>query len=206
MTDPVQNPYITPGSAGSGGDANPSIKGVARVGMIITLAMVQGIVVITAIILYLTIDNDKLDPNGAAQPRVAAEPTDWLMPGLGLLFGLIACVAAFVVTRVMKSIAMNKFRQHNSLHSTPHSDIPRSDIPRSGIQSTPQVTQLLGALQTKTIVGQVILEGAAVINAVFMMIDGNLIHLAVIGILIAGILFQLPTVSKYQAMIDEAVG
>jgi hypothetical protein len=195
VDDPVQNPYIDAGSFDAQGDSGASIKERVRIGMIITFALVQGLVIMTAIILFVSQGDAPIPAdNAGAMPPAGG---DWVLPGIGLVACIGACFASFFVVTMMKRVATGKFRSEAPPKTQPLNLASEKALPRP-------VAQLLGASQTWTIVGQAILEGAAVINVVLMLIDHNYIHLAAIGILIAGIVIQLPTVSKSLTLIENA--
>jgi hypothetical protein len=218
MNDPVQNPYIDTDAKDSGRVGNEKLLETVRVGMIITAALIQGVVFLVAIGLYLgyTNSDDPEEAPSSAQdtglpneglPDTTAQnmpagnmPTEageWVLPAIGIAACIGACVASWFVVTMMKRVAIRKFRAEST------DEILREDF-QSASTFPHQVAQLLGASQAWTIVGQAILEGAAMMNGMLMIVDGNLIHLAAIAILIVGIAIQFPTVSKKLALIQQA--
>ncbi|QDT09934.1 hypothetical protein [Planctomycetes bacterium K23_9] len=198
MNDPVQNPYIAPGAVDSSDIGIAAIKDRVRIGMIITFALVQGVVFATGIMLFLMLNGD--DGVAAGAQPAAAQPAgagDLVLPGLGIAIGVGACVAALVVGGMMKRISINHFRAQLSAAGIKQVDHTATQFP-------PQVDQLINASRARTIVGQAILEGAAMLNVILMFLDDNLIHLVPIGVLIAGIVMLLPTVGKKLALVEQA--
>jgi hypothetical protein len=129
--------------------------------------------------------------------NMPTEAGEWVLPAIGIAACIGACVASWFVVTMMKRVAIRKFRAEST------DEILREDF-QSASTFPHQVAQLLGASQAWTIVGQAILEGAAMMNGMLMIVDGNLIHLAAIAILIVGIAIQFPTVSKKLALIQQA--
>jgi hypothetical protein len=67
------------------------------------------------------------------------------------------------------------------------------------------VVKWLGGEQAATLVAQAVLEGAAVLNAVLMLVDDQLWHLAPIAILLAGLAMLTPTTTKVLGRLELAV-
>lgn len=193
MTDPVQNPYISPElnmESALGGSLSEFI----RPGMIITFALAQGVLIITAILYFFVMDGPaSANPVGPNAPP--AGNGDLVLPGIGIAAAVGACVIAFVLRKMLRQTSINKYR---ATETNPQ------PLTSQDASLTSAMRQLMQDSQTGTLIGQAILEGAAVMNAILMMIDNHPIHLAPIAILLAGIVIQLPTVSKKRQLAKEA--
>ena len=183
MDDPVKNPYISPAdtakSSTFGGET--TLIGYVRTGQIITFSLIMGVVFMAGILMVIGKDGE---PN--------SKPELFLWLGVGL--GCLACVASFVLSRVLRAQALSSFRQQAS-----DADLPAADDKLV----TPAVHQLLSSAFTAQLVGQSVLEGVAVVNAILMLLDHNLLHLAVIAVMIVGIALHVPTTAKRQELIEE---
>ena len=194
MNDPVQNPYTSPDSpdtSGSGG----SLTGFVRIGQIITFAFVQSILFITAIMYFMM--DDPASTNPAAPSATPAGNGDMVLPGIGIVAAIGACVIAFVLTKMLRRTIIAKYRA---------TEMNPQKVTSQDISLTPAMLQLMQGSQTGTLIGQAILEGAAVMNAILMLVDNNPIHLAPIAILVVGIVLQFPTVGKKWQLAREATG
>lgn len=65
--------------------------------------------------------------------------------------------------------------------------------------------QLLLANQSANLVGQALLEGAAVINLVFSFINGSLLHLPVAAVGLIGVLTMVPTIGKLRRFVTRGL-
>jgi hypothetical protein len=191
LYDPVKNPYISseaiddPSTAGVGASMRTQI----RVGQIITFALVQGTLIFAGIMAYMVMGKN---PVGAPP----ANGRDTLFLGIGIALALGACAIAVVAASTIRRLAVQRFREQfdsDSVTSSPDSAAP------------PAVNELIARLQAATLVGQAAMEGAAFANAVLLMLSGNLLHLAVITVMVIGIIWQTPTVGKRQRVIEEAM-
>ncbi len=187
MHDPVQNPYISPEAIDNPSTAGfgSSIRAQVRVGQIITFALVQGTLLIAGIMVYMTL---------AQKPQVNNRATLFLAIGIMLAVG--ACVIALAVASTIRRLAVQRFREQCDRES--------GNVSAESAAS-PAVNELLTRLQSSTLVGQAAMEGAAVANAVLLMLSGNLLHLAVITVMLIGIIWQTPTVGKRQSVIERAL-
>ena len=190
MNDPVQNPYISPDSVDQNGPSG-SLTGFVRLGQIITFALVQGVLFTTAIMYFM------MDDPAVANPVTNSPPAgngDLVLPGIGIVAAIGACMIAFVLTKMLRRTIIAKYR---ATETTPQ------QVTSQDVSLTPAMRQLMQGSSTGTLVGQAILEGAAVMNAILMLVDNNLIHLVPIAILVIGIVIQFPTVGKkWQLAVD----
>lgn len=180
-TDPVKNPYTTPDTGVPG--MAMSMRAAVRTGQIITFALIMATVVISAVMLM------------TMKPDDADETMLFVFIGAGFAFASI--VVAFVITKSMRQRAIEELRANGAKEDI---DFPIDQTMTSSLQT------FSGRAATWQIVGQALCEGPAVMNAVFMMIDGQVLyHGIAILILVIGIAIQVPTLDKRQAMIDEAL-
>ena len=132
MTDPVQNPYISPNSD----DANVSsqtINGIVRIGQMITFALAQGVLIITAIIYFLVVDEPAaVDPN---TPPAGAG--DWVLPGIGICAAIGACVIAFVLSGMLRRLAIRKYRSSQTAASSPPTLASKDNVSKDTVLTYP---------------------------------------------------------------------
>ncbi len=162
-----------------------------KTGLIITFALVQGIVFVALVMLYLVLGGNE---EQAAQAD-GGGTNDLIMLGIGLFVTLIACAAAVLVPMALRRQAIEKFQSSGE----------QVELPLYVDASlTPAAQQLVGASLSWTIVGQAVLEGAAMLNLVLMVVDSNLLHVALSAICVIGIVLQTPTVGKKKQLIENA--
>ena len=203
------NPYVpssetealafgTPGQAAS----VSTLKGYARIGQMITFALTQGIIVIAGVFLFITVREDQ---------EVAA-PQVYMMIGAGAF--AMSLVAGFLVPSLIRSQAMTQFRRaeevvqmrSSSVMGDPNSQLRDEWIQWEADKSLPlPLNRLLAANQTSTLVGQAVLEGAAIINLVFFLLNGTFLHLILAAMCIVGILSMVPTVSRLRSLVARGV-
>jgi hypothetical protein len=193
MKDPVRNPYTSPESpespetaetAETGNSGVGSLTSFARTGLIITFAMIQGLVFMGAILLYLSM-------NGIA----ANDSLNWL-PALGVAAAVASWFAAGGITTVMRRQAVFQLRPAHSVIRIPE----RDDAPLSTAAK-----QFVSRQQTASLVGQALLEGGAMINLILMLIDHSLLlHLVMAVVAIVGIGMLAPTADKLRRSLENA--
>ena len=202
MTTPIQNPY-TRGQSSEGDQAGnlTTIASTVRVGQIITFALVQGVIVVAAVMTYLAFGNREVDQQLADAQDAAdffAMPSsadDWLLPALGIAVAVGAAVVALVVPNLMRRSGIIDFRATGT----------SLDVPVDPKQSLPwPASKLMGTYLTSKIVGEAVLEGAAMLNLVLLMLDQSVLHYVPIAALLAGIALQFPTISKAQHFLELA--
>ncbi|TWU07850.1 M48 family metalloprotease [Stieleria varia] len=190
--DPAQNPYTA--SQQDGGESLTNLKhiiqGNSRTGMIITFALIQGIVIVSAIMVFMVFSRRQ---PGDSLLGLDSDSMIWIVLGGGI--ALVSIIATVVLRAVFRSIAYGEFRGANV----------DPEVMRETNASVPQaVPKLIGAFQTRTIIGQAILEGAAMINAVLMFVNDNLLHVIPIVVLVVGVGLQVPTPGKIRDWIENA--
>jgi hypothetical protein len=81
--------------------------------------------------------------------------------------------------------------------------VPAMNMPAG---TTPEQVRLFGVqqrIQTSAIIGCAIFEGAAFANVLAYMQSREVVHLAVAGVLLVGILAHFPTAGSYQRRIED---
>lgn len=194
MNDPAENPYAanaqTPGGRFSQGQSPSTIDATARVGGLISFALIGGVVTITTILSFLILSNP---PEDQSLFRFDGDAMIFLAVGYLVFFG--STIAAVVLRGIMKGQAVAKLKSSDE-------DLPKplrgdSPLPRSGIA-------FLGAVSTYTLIGQALMEGPAVVNAILMFIDNNFAHAIPIVLGLIGIAIQIPTAGKIKASMEDA--
>lgn len=194
MNTPIQNPFIPPRSTDDKSSVSfDDLNQHVRVGMIITFALVQGVIIIAAIF-WLMSDGDA--EQAAADRRVAEGSIDQVMFIVGLVATSVSAILAFVMVKTMRAAAITKFRASGETIELPI----RADTKLQG-----SAAALLSASYAWTLVGQALLEGAAVMNLVLMYLDGNMLHLGLAAIGLIGIVMLTPTMGKKTTLLGEAV-
>ncbi|MCO8124720.1 hypothetical protein NHH03_23475 [Stieleria sp. TO1_6] len=117
-----------------------------------------------------------------------------LFLGIGYLVFLGSAIAAVAVRGIMKSQAIRQFQSADEPLPVPlEIDSP---LP-------PSAQTFLGSVATYSLVGQALMEGPAVINAVFLMIGNNLAHLIPIVIAVIGIALQCNTPARLKHLVES---
>ena len=194
MNDPVKNPYAgssaTPGGPFPSGQMSSTINAAGTTGTLITLALMGGLVMISAVITYLIMSNPPED-----QSLLRFDGDAMLFLGIGYVAFLSGAVAAVILRSQWKGRAIERLKASDE--PLPHPLEGTSPLPRSGLS-------FLGAVATYTLIGQALLEGPAVINAIFMLIENNFAHAIPIVFAILGIAVQIPTADKIKMMMENA--
>ncbi|QDV46481.1 hypothetical protein Enr13x_63900 [Stieleria neptunia] len=194
MNDPAQNPYAsssaTPGGLFPQGRSAGTIDAAARTGTIISLALISGVVMITVILTYLVFANP---PEDQPLMRFDGDAMLFLIIGYGVF--VASAGAAIVLRGIMKNQAETRLKA--SADELPRPLEGGSPLPPSG-------RAFVGAVATYTLIGQALVEGPAIINAIFMFIDNNLAHLVPIVLAVLGIALQIPTSGKIKASMEDA--
>ena len=189
--DPVRNPFVAPSETGNRSDhaISGSLGSAVRTGQIITFALAQGLVVMAAILGFLGAD-------GAPQGGQQAAADGLVLPGVGLLVTIGSCFAAALIPGIVRRAAIAKVQARGE----------KIELPvNSDATMTRPIQHLAGSSQTATLIGQAALEGAATVNLIFMLLSGNfLLHLALAGVGLVGIVLLTPTIGKLQRLIEDA--
>ncbi|MEM9364949.1 MAG: hypothetical protein AAGD07_03060 [Planctomycetota bacterium] len=165
-------------------------------GQIITFGMAKGIVVITFVLLFAS---------GALSTN---EPSSklWL---LGLLMLPLGLTAAFLVPKGLQSYGIARFRAFESVQERIASRNPKDRqawVEWGDRERLPlPLATLCRAERQSRLVGQAILDGVGVCNAVFMVISNNPWPLVAIGIIVFGILAITPTQGRLRGYFETAL-
>lgn len=182
--DPAQNPYTSPSTSAVGPH---SIRSSASTNTIVSLGLVMGVCTITAVMLFMFVPDTE-----EFSELLAVDPDDYVFLAIG--FGL--CIAGAVLSVLMRRY----YRQSASTQFlAEHENVKMP----SDTESVPG--NLLGMLATANIVGGALLEGPALINAIFMLIRENLWHLIPVLVAILGILITMPTASRTRHYVEDIV-
>ncbi|EMI16731.1 membrane protein [Rhodopirellula maiorica SM1] len=191
---PIQNPYLASSASESTSGNQVDLKAHLRTSQIIAFALIQGVLFITAIMGYLSIVSGDGGP-ADGPPADPAADNDMMMLAIGAVAAFGGCFASFVANKMFKAMAIRQFASTGE----------EVDVPvQESMKITSGISELLATSQTRMIVGMALAEGAAVINAVLMMLDGNLIHLVMIGFCLVAMAVQFPTLQKKLDLIDFA--
>lgn len=186
MPVPIQNPYLSSDEVQTSSTDGGTVGSRTRVGQIISAALGLGILMTTGVMLSVAFGSPSED-SFATQEFVL------------LLVGMMVCVGSLTVATVA-GLALRR-RAIKTYAATLGDQAPKIE---TGTPATGALGTLLGQLQVRQIVGQAVLEGSAMINAMLMMVDGNLLHIAPIAVALISVLLMTPTIPKTQAVIDSA--
>jgi hypothetical protein len=167
-----------------------TIKTTSATGTLITFALISGVVMISAVMTFMILSNPPED-----QSLLRVDGDAMLFLGIGYVAFLGGALAAVILRSQLKGRAIEKLRAS-------HEPLPR---PLEGDSPLPQSGQsFLGEVATFTLIGQAVLEGPAIINAIFMLMENNFAHAIPIVIAILWIAAQIPTVDKIKMMMEDA--
>lgn len=201
MANPNSNPFLSSQiNEGIGPDQtnqNPfttlSLHTTARTGQIITLALAKGVIIIALVFIILMTDDARIVKNA-----------ELFVPIGGAAF-VLAIMGAFVVPRVLRSRAETRFQNHPELVAMDPTSRRRWVDWDARTPVPPPLKTFLSDQQTATLVGQATLEGSAVINLVFALLDGSWLHFVVAFLVVVGIVSMIPTVGKLRDRIENAI-
>ena len=153
---------------------------VATTLQIITAALATGIVIFAVVVMLITAGPGKEN----AQPVITI---------IGIVATLLALVAGLAVPRIMtrrvqRALVTGKLSPSNS------AAIP-ADLGEVGL--------LAGIYQTRTILGHAIFEGAAFLNLMAYMMEGQIIALACAALLLVAIVSRFPTRGAIENWIGD---
>ena len=191
--DPAKNPYTatSTGSSASGIATDGSTIGAfATTGTTISLGMIGGVLIISVVLSTLVLSDP---PEDQSLFRFSGDDMLFLIVGYVIFLGGIA--AAVVIRTIMKGQAIAQFNATDP--ELPHPLDNKSPLPGDA-------RSLLAANQTSTIIGQALMEGPAVVNAIFLLLGDNFAHLIPIVLGIIGIAVQIPTAGKLKQLLEDA--
>jgi hypothetical protein len=153
----------------------PSIEQPQRVRVlqIVSLALMQGILIFGAIVIWMNLENKPAD-----KPVMV-----WI--------GLVIAVMAVVVRTIVGSFLRTGSR--NAIDRTVWDELSPQK----------QDAQLIGSMQAGQIIEFAILEGAAFVNLVFYLLEKQTISLFVVGGLLGLMAVAFPTGAKVDQWVDS---
>ena len=185
---------MTPTATGGGppaGALGSSLTAHARTGQIITFALAMGLLMMSAVLSYVTLGADNTPPVG----MLPGAGGDVIIPVIGVLLTIGGCLAAAIIPPMMRRSAAAKIRGYG---------VPLDQPTGADGAITPQVRELLDKSQAATLVGQAQLEGSATICLVLMLLDGRLLYLGFVLVCLIGIVLLAPTTGKLQETVENA--
>lgn len=184
-------------------DGPSTVAAAARVGQIITFALAQGVLLVAAVMIYISLGSGT---GRQAQDQPAPEPViqdsgllgspDLLLLVLGFAVIAISGLAAVWVPSLICLRAVERFQAAGEPLPTPlqaHGEL------------SPAARRLVQRRMSATLASQALLEGAGMINAILLVASPHLLYLVPIAIAVFGIVVQVPTAAKLLDWL-ESVG
>ena len=144
-----------------------------RVLQIVSLALMQGILIVGAIVIWMNLENEPAD-----------KP---VMVWIGLVIAAMAVVVRTIVGNFLRT------GSRNAIDRTVWDEL----------SSQKQDEQLIGSMQAGQIIELAILEGAAFLNLVFYLLEKQTISLFVVGGLLGLMAVAFPTGAKVDHWVDS---
>ena len=186
---PTSNPYTPANPFSRSNNGVPgSLRGIVRTNQIIAFALIQGVVVITTILLVLAWDDINF-----ANPLMVRGNSGVLLI-VGLMAGLVANVLAPVFYSVLTHRAIDDYTTQLQNHSEIDNDATHKNLSR----------KFLAGIGTAMLVAMAILEGVCVINAVFLMISGSVLHIVIIAVTVIAMCYFVPTMRSWGGLLEQA--
>ncbi len=179
-------------AGGSGKQA--TLASVARTGQILTFVLIQSTVLVACIFLFMTLREQQAEVPRPIPGEDAAGDEDIVLPIAGTVLTLGAAIASLVAPVMQRKAAAARYLALGERVRLP--------IDPDAIL-TPGLTQYVAVWQSSALVGQAMLEGAAIMNLVLMHIDGHRLHLAFAGACIIGITLHTPFVGRMHHAIEN---
>ncbi|MFG0286727.1 MAG: hypothetical protein ACF8CQ_01040 [Rhodopirellula sp. JB044] len=187
--------------SGKRGSSPTTLGQFVRLGQLLSFALASGIVTTSAVFLFLV-----------SQREPDAEQPGWIFLAIGGGVFVASLVVSFLLRLMLKSNAASSLRQTQEAEEVCRGGAAASQSARDAWENwdaeEPLPRPLIGflsATQTSRIVAQAVLEGAAMINLVFTMLDGNLIHFAFAAFCLVGVIAMTPTTGKVRSEIRSAL-
>lgn len=176
-----------------GSGTRATLATVARTGQILTFVLIQSTVLVACIFLFMTLREQQAEVPRPVPGEEAAEG-DVVLPIAGTLLTLGAAAASFLIPTMKRKSAAASYLATSERVRMPID--PDATL-------TPGLTQFIAVWQSSALVGQALLEGAAIMNLVLMHIDGHRLHLAFAGACIIGITLHTPFVGRMHHAIEN---
>ena len=170
-----------------------SVATAARTGQIITFGLAQGVLLIAAVLTYFAIGNDQQAAPGQPNPGpVLADgglfgSPDLVMLAIGWSFAAFSFLAAVWLPSRSRQRAIKRFQASQETLPMPlqaHDELP------------PAARSLVQSRMAATLISQALFEGAAITNALLLLLSSHLLHLIPVAVGILGIVAQVPTATK----------
>ena len=142
----------------------------------------------------MTLRKQQLEVPRPIPGEEAAGDQDVVLPIAGTVLTLGAAIASMCVPMMQRKAAAARYRDLGERVRLP--------IDPDAIL-TPGLTQYVAVWQSSALVGQAMLEGAAIMNLILMHIDGHRLHLAFAGACIIGIILHTPFVGRMHHAIEN---
>lgn len=172
-------------------DGNATITQQARLGQILTFALVQGMIVIAAVMAFITFSQP--------EPEPPVEPVGvgaYVLPAIVVFMIIMAFAANMIIVPMIRRVAIQRF--HGDADAP--NELPGNEEPVGA-----PLARLIGADQAARVVGQACFEGGGTIAAVFMMMDRNPSYLIAVAVALAGIAAQFPSVTKIRHWLENVI-
>lgn len=170
-----------------------SVATAARTGQVITFGLAQGVLLIAAVLTYFAVGNDPQAAPGQPNPGpVVADDgllgsPDLVMLAIGLSFAALSFLAALWLPSLSRQRAIKRYQA--AQESLPLPLQANDELP-------PAARKLVQSRMTATLMSQALFEGAAIANALLLLISPHLLHLIPVAIGVFGIVAQVPTAAK----------
>jgi len=171
-----------------------ALQAVTRTSQIIVGALIQGVVLFLAIVLFIS--EPPKAQNG--QETIAGLP---LLTLAATVFGAMALAASFLVPRAVADSSLRGLAKSGA-----------SGVTKPGGSGAKQVypaaesERLLPLFQTQLIIGSALAEGAAFFAGIAFMVEHHYLALGVAGVMLAVLISRFPTADGVRGWLDEAMG
>ncbi|EMI54628.1 hypothetical protein [Rhodopirellula sallentina] len=189
------------GESGTRGNSPTTLGQFVRLGQLLSFALASGIVTTSAVFLFLIL-----------QREPDAEQPNWIFLAIGGGVFVASLVVSFLMRLMLKSNAASALRQTPEAEDVCGGGAAASQSARDAWENwdadEPLPRPLIGflsATQTSRLIAQAVLEGAAMINLVFTMLDGNVIHFVFAAFCLVGVIAITPTTGKVRSEIRSAL-
>lgn len=185
--------HVIPTPAGRSGK-QATLASVARTGQILTFVLIQSTVLAACIFLFMALREQQAEVPRPIPGAENAGEQDVVLPIAGTVLTLGAAIASLIVPMMQRKAAAVRYRDLGERVRLPIN--PDAIL-------TPGLTQYVAVWQSSALVGQAMLEGAAIMNLALMHIDGYRLHLAFAGACIIGITLHTPFVGRMHQAIEN---
>jgi hypothetical protein len=170
-----------------------TLQAVTRTSQIIVGALIQGVVLFLAIVLYIS------EP-----PKPEGGPG--LILGLPMLtltatvFGVIVLTASFLVPRMVADSSLRELVKSGASGATKPDGAGAKQV-----YPAAEAERLLPLFQTQLTIGAAMAEGAAFFAGISFMLEHHYLALGVAGVALAVLISKFPTADGVRAWLDDAM-